>query len=105
MGKKTHEKKEGIKSEIDELFAKKKKVIAKPKETDTKAPEKKTGKNSEKKSVKQDKAKDKVFEAKPSKPKQTKFTEEGFKIYSTDDLEIGKGGETEDCPFDCKCCF
>ncbi|KAI5189929.1 hypothetical protein NECID01_0724 [Nematocida sp. AWRm77] len=35
----------------------------------------------------------------------SKHTEEGFRIYSTEDLNIGKGGQTEECPFDCTCCF
>jgi len=32
-------------------------------------------------------------------------TEDGFLIFGTDELNIGKGGETEQCPFDCNCCF
>lgn len=35
----------------------------------------------------------------------TDFTEEGWKIYTPEELNIGKGGETELCPFDCDCCF
>ena len=47
---------------------------------------------------------------KPKKEKQAKekgarFTEEGFRIYSTEELNIGKGGDTADCPIDCNCCF
>ncbi|CAD8112274.1 unnamed protein product [Paramecium sonneborni] len=37
-----------------------------------------------------------------SKPK---YTEEGYKVYNTDELKIGKGGNTDKCPFDCECCF
>lgn len=33
------------------------------------------------------------------------FTEEGYKIYTPEELNIGKGGNTSECPFDCKCCF
>jgi hypothetical protein len=44
-------------------------------------------------------------ESKIEKPKATRFTEEGFKIYTTEDLNIGNGKDTEDCPFDCNCCF
>jgi hypothetical protein len=51
------------------------------------------------------KPKQKEVEKKEKKQKPTRFTEEGFKIYSTEELNIGKGGETEDCPFDCNCCF
>lgn len=35
-----------------------------------------------------------------------KKTEEGYKIFTMDELKIGQGsGETADCPFDCKCCY
>jgi hypothetical protein len=33
------------------------------------------------------------------------LTEEGWKIYTPEELNIGKGGDTELCPFDCNCCF
>ena len=32
-------------------------------------------------------------------------TEEGYPIYSVEDMKIGRGGDTPDCPFDCDCCF
>lgn len=32
-------------------------------------------------------------------------TEEGFNIYTEEELNIGKGGNTADCPFDCNCCY
>lgn len=32
-------------------------------------------------------------------------TEEGWKIYTPAELNIGKGGDTAECPFDCSCCF
>ena len=41
----------------------------------------------------------------PKKHANRKYTEEGFKIYSTEELKIGQGGDTADCPFDCECCF
>lgn len=34
-----------------------------------------------------------------------KRTEEGYLIYKEDELKIGQGGDTELCPFDCRCCF
>eukprot|EP01092_Planopodium_desertum_P001474 TRINITY_DN1215_c0_g1_i1.p1 TRINITY_DN1215_c0_g1~~TRINITY_DN1215_c0_g1_i1.p1 ORF type:complete len:155 (-),score=2.97 TRINITY_DN1215_c0_g1_i1:76-540(-) len=37
--------------------------------------------------------------------KKERTTEEGYKIYSAEELKIGKGGETDLCPFDCECCF
>ncbi len=39
------------------------------------------------------------------KEKKARFTEDGLKIYSMDDLNMGKGGNTSECPFDCQCCF
>jgi hypothetical protein len=33
------------------------------------------------------------------------FTEEGWKVYTPDELKIGGGKDTPDCPFDCECCF
>lgn len=33
------------------------------------------------------------------------YTEDGYKIYTEDELKIGKGGLTENCPIDCNCCF
>jgi len=32
-------------------------------------------------------------------------TEDGLKIYSAEELRIGKGQNTPLCPFDCECCF
>lgn len=33
-------------------------------------------------------------------------TEEGFLIYTEEELRIsGEGGDTPLCPFDCDCCF
>ncbi|GLI70605.1 hypothetical protein VaNZ11_015535 [Volvox africanus] len=38
--------------------------------------------------------------------KGRKRTEEGFAIYTEDELGLGKkGGDTDLCPFDCDCCF
>jgi hypothetical protein len=35
-----------------------------------------------------------------------KRTEEGFRVFSEDELGLNKkGGFTDDCPFDCDCCF
>lgn len=35
-----------------------------------------------------------------------KRTEEGYAIYTEDELGFGKkGGDTDLCPFDCDCCF
>jgi hypothetical protein len=35
----------------------------------------------------------------------TRKVVDGLKVYSLEELGIGKGGDTADCPFDCDCCF
>lgn len=39
--------------------------------------------------------------------KGRKRTEEGYAIYTEDELGLGRkgGGDTDLCPFDCDCCF
>jgi hypothetical protein len=39
--------------------------------------------------------------------KARKRTEEGYAVYSEEELGLGKkgGGDTPQCPFDCDCCF
>jgi len=32
-------------------------------------------------------------------------TDDGLPIYSVDELRIGQGLDTPECPFDCRCCF
>ncbi|EPX72183.1 uncharacterized protein SOCG_04876 [Schizosaccharomyces octosporus yFS286] len=34
-----------------------------------------------------------------------KRTEEGFLVYDLDELQMGRGGDTPQCPFDCDCCY
>ncbi|KAJ1971682.1 hypothetical protein H4R35_005119 [Dimargaris xerosporica] len=34
-----------------------------------------------------------------------RFTEDGYPLYTVEDLQIGLGGDTPDCPFGCQCCF
>ena len=36
---------------------------------------------------------------------QRKMTEDGLPVYKEDELKIGLGKDTEDCPFDCDCCY
>ncbi len=49
-------------------------------------------------------SKDDIFGVESGKGR--KRTEEGFVIYSEEELGMGKkGGETDQCPFDCDCCF
>ncbi|KAJ1662841.1 hypothetical protein IW140_005548 [Coemansia sp. RSA 1813] len=41
-----------------------------------------------------------------SRGKNSKYTEDGMRVYYMDDLRIGEGeGDTDLCPFDCDCCF
>lgn len=34
-----------------------------------------------------------------------RYDAEGLPIFSVEELDIGKGKDTADCPFDCDCCF
>ena len=34
-----------------------------------------------------------------------KVTQDGYKVYKLEELGVGKGGDTDLCPFDCDCCF
>jgi len=51
--------------------------------------------------------------AKVAKPREnsTKFhakkakSDAKLKVYTEEELKIGKGGMTDKCPFDCDCCF
>jgi hypothetical protein len=41
-----------------------------------------------------------------NKGKGRKTTDDGFAVYDNVELRIGEGrGETENCPFDCECCY
>jgi len=44
-------------------------------------------------------------EAYEKKMKPVRYDDDGTPIYSVEQLRIGKGGGTKDCPFDCWCCF
>ncbi|SPO25457.1 uncharacterized protein UTRI_03123_B [Ustilago trichophora] len=33
-----------------------------------------------------------------------KRTEDGLRIFTAEELKLGQGGDTPDCPFDCQCC-
>ncbi|OAG29209.1 hypothetical protein NEDG_01282 [Nematocida displodere] len=33
------------------------------------------------------------------------YTEDGYRIYTEEELKIGRGGDSAACPLDCKCCF
>lgn len=36
---------------------------------------------------------------------ENRYTEEGYKIYTKEELKIGLGGDTDLCPFDCDCWY
>jgi hypothetical protein len=38
-------------------------------------------------------------------PKKRSKTDDGYFVYKEDELKIGLGKDTQDCPFDCDCCF
>lgn len=42
---------------------------------------------------------------KESTKNRAEYTAEGFRIYTAEELNVGKGGSTAECPFDCSCCF
>uniref|UniRef100_A0A7R9V8Y4 DUF1764 domain-containing protein n=1 Tax=Chlamydomonas euryale TaxID=1486919 RepID=A0A7R9V8Y4_9CHLO len=48
-------------------------------------------------------SKDDIFGAQTGKGR--KRTEEGYAIYTEDELKLGAGGDTDLCPFDCDCCY
>ena len=82
------------KSEIEALFSK----VKKPKPVVTPAPKKveKAPKGS---------AADPLGRGQVD-VKVRKRTEEGWPIYTAEELKLGNGGgDTADCPFDCQCCF
>ncbi|KAI8913425.1 hypothetical protein EDD86DRAFT_105196 [Gorgonomyces haynaldii] len=37
--------------------------------------------------------------------RKRKRTDDGLPIYTEEELKIGEGGDTENCPFDCWCCY
>jgi len=78
------------KGDIDDIFST---LKDKPKKVNTEEA-------TENKDVKKNKA------LKKTGNRKQKTTEEGFKIYTVDELKIGQGeGDTDLCPFDCNCCF
>ncbi|CAL8470713.1 g10255 [Coccomyxa elongata] len=81
--------------DLDELFGKLKKA---PKAPAAEVPGKKPAKR--KKAVGN---KDDIFGTGSGKARRK--TADGLTLYTEDELNTGKGGDTPLCPFDCKCCF
>ncbi|KAG2495843.1 hypothetical protein HYH03_006082 [Edaphochlamys debaryana] len=100
----------GKKSEIDDIFSAGKKAAEK-KSAEKRAAEEaaeKADAAAEAPAAKRSKvegSKDDIFGEAVAKGR--KRTEEGFAIYTEDELGLGssKGGDTDLCPFDCECCF
>ncbi|QCD84373.1 uncharacterized protein C6G9.01c [Vigna unguiculata] len=97
-------------NEIDEIFAGKKRKKSEMKNTGkSDGVNKSTDKTKKKKKKivkrKTDGSDDGEFADRPSRPKRK--TEDGFTIYTEDELGINKAdaGNTPLCPFDCSCCF
>lgn len=45
------------------------------------------------------------FDSRGLKRKTRALTEDGFPIFTPNELKIGMGGGTDLCPFDCNCCY
>ncbi|KAG9392148.1 Protein of unknown function DUF1764 eukaryotic [Carpediemonas membranifera] len=93
------EKKKARSDVIDDLFQKakeKKKIDREEKQ-----------KKEEKKIIDKEKKKEalEILTGVTAEDKKRRETEEGYKIYSFDELKLGRGGDTPLCPFDCDCCF
>lgn len=61
----------------------------------------KSAKSKTKKTAKVTKSKQNASKSHPKKAK----SDSKLKIYTEEELKIGKGGLTDKCPFDCDCCF
>ena len=86
------------KDEIDDVFAKL---------SDKKSKKKKSSKKVAAAIGTKSRPEDDGFAGRTLKPAGArKYTEEGFPIYTMDELGLNgnAGGDTPDCPFDCKCC-
>jgi len=78
--------------EIDDIFSKRSEV--RPRQT-----EKKTSKGNNKR-----KLDDEQDWTGKERKKQARYTNDGLKIYTLEELGINKGRDTPLCPFDCDCC-
>eukprot|EP00353_Schmidingerella_taraikaensis_P015038 CAMPEP_0185602012 /NCGR_PEP_ID=MMETSP0436-20130131/1485_1 /TAXON_ID=626734 ORGANISM="Favella taraikaensis, Strain Fe Narragansett Bay" /NCGR_SAMPLE_ID=MMETSP0436 /ASSEMBLY_ACC=CAM_ASM_000390 /LENGTH=116 /DNA_ID=CAMNT_0028232087 /DNA_START=17 /DNA_END=364 /DNA_ORIENTATION=+ len=93
-GKKDKGASKNIKGDLDALFKNKKsKAISKPEK-----PEKSASKKTQKAATEKPEKKAAAAKAKEAKGPR-KFTEDGLKVYSMEELNMGQGGDTADCPF------
>ncbi|CRH00060.1 conserved protein, unknown function [Plasmodium relictum] len=86
-----------VKTSIDDIFSKIKTKSTKDDET------KKVKKDQE--SVTKNKKKKDKNNVSKQKVNERLCTPDGLPIYSMEELKIGKGGYTKECPFECNCCF
>ena len=96
-------------NEIDKIFASKKTVIVKPKDDSELETKPKKAITSQNKTTTTNSYKttrdDELFSDMRGDQKRQRFTDDGMKIIPDHELNIGKGGNSKDCPFDCWCCF
>ena len=90
MGKKTDKCEKGTKNEIDELFDAKKSLPRKVEPT------------KEKPAAYE---KDGLGDTRGTRTKARSLTKDGLPVYSAEEMRIGRGGGTAQCPFDCECCY
>lgn len=98
------EEKEGKNNFIDDLFENKKIKKIKNVEPITKHHQK-SSKDINAKNAKRKGEKIHSFHHHDETPRSSPLENGNFKVYSMNDLNIGKGEDTADCPFDCKCCY
>ena len=87
---KDKQKKSDIGSSLDAMFKSKASKAIKKKEKKVAEPVKKETKPQ--------------MPPKEEKSKPRKYVD-GLAVFTEAELNIGQGGNTEDCPFDCNCCF
>lgn len=46
----------------------------------------------------------KIVNRTPEPNSRTKKTDDGYNLYTEEELGLGDVGNTPDCPFDCECC-
>ncbi|CRG96240.1 conserved protein, unknown function [Plasmodium gallinaceum] len=88
-----------VKSNIDDIFSN-----IKIKNKSNKVDETEKVKKDSKSIIKNKKKKDKN-QVSRKKVGERLYTPDGLPIYSMEELKMGKGGYTKECPFECNCCF
>jgi hypothetical protein len=49
--------------------------------------------------------KDDIGDTRGTKNRARPLTDDGLPIFTAEEMGIGTGGDTADCPFDCECCY